>query len=212
MSKSYQKKKKQKSQPPPEDLKPIQIDETILSGQFNNQQRSPINSDMIAAVTSLIEKFEDLGLTDSDGLLLGSDEFNIEEFETKIQTILGNKKIKCNQQNLKKYCNFLQTTLETPCYLTGRENFSWEEEYLLGSGTSRTYERLKKKYPTHTDTFKLLEFSQTVSEIDGIFVEVERTSDRQQFTLPLADLVALTPDSLNYSIIEDYCIWFINYD
>jgi hypothetical protein len=212
MSKSYQKKKKQKSQPPSEDLKPIQIDETILSGQFTNKQRGHLNTDMMAAVTSLIQKFEDLGLTHPDGSLLGSDEFNIEAFEERIQKILGRKKIECTQQNLAKYCQSLQTTLQTPCYLTGREDFLWEEEYVFGEGSAKTYEQLKKKYPSHTDIFKFLKFSQTLSEIDGILVDVERTSDHKKFTLPLADLAATTPDSPNYPIIEDYCIWFINYD
>ena len=212
MSKSYQKKKKQKYNPPPDDLKPIQIDETILSGRFNYKQSSPVDTEMMAVVTRLIEKFEDLGLDCSDGLLLGSDEFDIEAFETRIQEILGRKKIECTPQNIKRYSHFLQTTLEIPCYLTGRESFPWEEEYLFGSGSSRSYERLKKKHPAHTDTFKLLALSQTFSEIDGISVEVERTSDQKKFTLPLADLATSTVDSPNHSIIEDYCIWFINYD
>ncbi|MGB3404138.1 MAG: calcium-binding protein [Microcoleaceae cyanobacterium] len=212
MSKSYQKKKKQKSPPPPEDLRPIQIDETILSGRFNYKQSSPIDSDMMAVVTRLIEKFEDLGLTGSDGLLLGSDEFDVEAFEARLQEILGRKNLESTPQNIKRYCHFLQANIQNPCYLTGRESFSWEEEYLFGSGSAKSYERLKKKHPTHTDIFKLLEFSQTFSEIDGILVEVERTSDQKKFTLPLADLAMSTVDSPNYSIIEDYCIWFINYD
>jgi hypothetical protein len=212
MSKSYQKKKKQKSPSPPEDLRPIQIDETILSGRFNYKQSSPIDSDMMAVVSRLIEKFEDLGLTGSDGLLLGSDEFDVEAFEVRLREILGRKKIECTAQNVKRYCQFLQANIQNPCYLTGRESFSWEEEYLFGSGSARSYERLKNKYPTHTDTFKLLEFSQNISEIDGIVVEVERTSDHQKFTLPLADLATSTVDCSNHSIIEDYCIWYINYD
>ncbi len=212
MSKSYQKKKKHKSQPPPEDLKPIEIDETILSGQFNCKQSGDMNFDMLAAVTNLIEKFEDLGLTSPEELLLSSNEFNLEEFEGRIQNILGSKKIKCTQQNLQRYFNSLQVTLQQPCYLTGRESFSWEEEYLFGEGSTRAYERLKTKYPAHTDVFKLLKFSKSLSEIDGILVEVERTNDQKKFTLPLADLTASTPDSPNYPIVEDYCIWFINYD
>jgi hypothetical protein len=212
MSKSYQKKKKQKSQPPSEDLKPIQIDETILSGQYVNQQRDHLEVDLMSAVTSLLQQFEDLGLSPTDGLLFDADGFDIQEFEDKIQKILGRKDIECTPKNLAKYCKFIQTSLQTPCYLTGREEFPWEEEYLLGQGSARAYEKLKKKYPSHTDIFKLLKISQTLSEIDGILVDVERTSDHKQFTLPLADLAASSPDSPNYSVIEDYCIWFIHYD
>jgi hypothetical protein len=212
MSKSYQKKKKQKSQPPSEDLKPIQIDETILSGQLLNKQHGHLNTDMMAAVTHLLQKFEDLGLPRSDELLCEADGVNIKEFEGRIQKILGRKKIECTQQNLEKYAQFLQASLQSPCYLVGREDFPWEEECLLGEGSAREYEKLKKEYPSHTDIFKLLKISQTLSEIDGVLVEVERTSDHKKFTLPLADLAASLPDSPNYPVIEDYCIWFINYD
>lgn len=45
----------------------------------------------------------------------------------------------------------------------------------------------------------------------GILVRVQRTSDRERFDLPLADLEALNKDCKTREVLDDYAFWFVNY-
>jgi len=47
-------------------------------------------------------------------------------------------------------------------------------------------------------------------ECDGIFVYVQRISDKKKFVLPLADLKATDRKSKNYQLLDDYSVWFVN--
>ena len=47
--------------------------------------------------------------------------------------------------------------------------------------------------------------------MEGIIVDVKRVSDNRKFTIPLAELKASDEESPNYSLIEDYLTWFVNY-
>ncbi len=210
MSKSYQKKKNHKPQPPPADLEPIQIDEMVVTGQ-TSPPRGHQSPHLMQSIADLIETMEELGLGDAVGALPSSQEYDIEAFESRIQKILDSQTINCNQKNLKQYLKHLKTRLQIPCYLTGREDFPWEEEYVYGEGSQQAYEQLKQTYPSHTDQFKLLQFSDQPSADEGILVEVQRTCDQKKFTLPLAALEVTSSDSPDYPLVEDYCIWFINY-
>jgi len=131
--------------------------------------------------------------------------------EEKVKKILGNNRIKVNQKTLNKYFKYLTENLELPCYLSGAEEFFWEEEYLYGPGNAKDYEELKKTNPSYTDIFALEIFQPKFDEMDGIMVDVKRVSDNRQFTLPLAELEVSDEDSPNHSLIEDYLAWFITY-
>ncbi|MDS1345736.1 calcium-binding protein [Planktothrix agardhii] len=204
MSKLYQNKNKNKLQPPGDDLKPIQIDETIVSGLVNKRLNSLDSSDPRMILKSMIEQMESLGL-------INKDFFDVEQFEGKIKKILGNSRIKVNQKTLNKYFKYLKENLELPCYLGGSEEFLWEEEYLYGPGKTKEYEKLKKTNPSYTDVFVLENFQPKFDETDGIMVDVKRVSDQREFTLSLAELEPSDEDSPNYILLEDYSIWFINY-
>ncbi|HEY9867463.1 MAG TPA: calcium-binding protein [Candidatus Obscuribacterales bacterium] len=219
MSKLYQNKNKKKIQPPGDDLKPIQIDETIVSGLVNKQRNRLESSDPRMILKSMIEQMESLGLINQDFFDLGDEdededddeEFDVEEFRERVKKILGNNRIKVNPKTLNKYFKYLKENLELPCYLTGSEEFFWEEEYLYGPGKSKEYEELKKTYPSYTDIFILENFQPKFDEMDGIMVDVKRASDNRKFTLPLAELEVSDENSPNYSFIEDYLVWFLTY-
>ncbi len=45
---------------------------------------------------------------------------------------------------------------------------------------------------------------------DGIFVNVQRVSDKKKFVLPLADLKSIDKKSKNCQLLDDYSVWFVN--
>ncbi|MGL5080614.1 MAG: hypothetical protein ACRC8A_03930 [Microcoleaceae cyanobacterium] len=228
MSKSYQKSEKRKMQPAPEGLKPLQLDETIICGQ-HERHPNDFAQHLTQSITDFFEQASPLDLTRSKELLATNDNalrilgilkaegedslFDIEQFEQRIMSILRTKDLTLSAGKMKQYLRHLTKTTEHPCYLTGGDVFEWEEDFWnSGSGTQKKYESLKQEKACHTDVFQLKKFAPEFDEIDGFFVEVERTSDRKEFILPLIDLTVADENSLNYDLINDYCIWFINYD
>ncbi len=209
MSKIYQNKKKNQSSSGGENLTPIQIDETIISGQVN-KHRDTFKQELIASMTSLIEQMESMGLVNPEDCL-EDDDFEIEEFEAKIKLILKTNDLEVNSKTLNRYLKYLKDQVKSPCYLTGTEEFDWEEEYLFGAGTKKEYEKLKQTKPSYTDVFLLTQFNNTVDDIEGILVDVKRVTDNRKFTLPLAELEVTEQTSANYQLIEDYLTWFVNY-
>jgi hypothetical protein len=45
----------------------------------------------------------------------------------------------------------------------------------------------------------------------GLFAKVARLSDKKRFQLPLAEMKAVDKKSAEYQLMEDYSIWFLNY-
>ncbi|ERT04784.1 calcium binding family protein [Lyngbya aestuarii BL J] len=215
MSKSYQKNQKRQPQLAPEDIQPIQIDETILTGSTNrskgNQQQQHQQQHLMLSMENVLEQMETLGLLDPEKLMQEFGEVDREEFEDRIKTILETKIIEVDEPNLNRYLQYLQKNIQKPCYLTGSEEFLWEEDYLFGEGSQKKYEKLKKTQPSYTDVFTLVKFSETLSDVDGLLAEVQRVSDQKMFVLPLADLEVTDENSPNYKLIEDYLMWFLNY-
>jgi hypothetical protein len=134
-----------------------------------------------------------------------------DEQEKRIIGVLGKGNTRVTQKTLQTYLTYLRQNLEMPCYLTGIEDFPWEERYVFGYGDEKEYEKLKKTNASYTDTFKLLSLDEDVSEWKGILVHVERAADKKKFTLPLADLEATDRKSRNYELLDDYSVWFVNY-
>ena len=50
----------------------------------------------------------------------------------------------------------LRRSLVLPCEVTGIEDFQWEEVYVIGPGSRKEYERLKKHQPSYRDRFELV--------------------------------------------------------
>ena len=209
MSKSYQKNQKRQPQLEPEDIQPIQIDETIVTGSGSRSAGSP-QQHLMLSMANVLEQMESLGLLDPEQLMQEFGDVDQGELEEKVQKILGTSDIDVDEANLGRYLKFLKKHIQKPCYLTGNEEFLWEEDYLFGDGSQSRYEKLKKTKPSYTDVFALVKFVETPSEVDGLLVEVRRVSDQKTFVLPLADLEVTDENSPNYQLIEDYLMWFLN--
>ena len=113
-------------------------------------------------------------------------------------------------ETLERYLEHLKQHLELPCQLTGIEDFPWEELYVIGPGSKKEHERLRKTRPSYMDTYALLSFDDVKSRV-GIFVAVRRVSDKKKFVLPLADLKATTQQSKNDELLDDFSVWFVNW-
>jgi hypothetical protein len=107
-------------------------------------------------------------------------------------TILGTKKLDVTRKTVRTYLSYLKKHVEIPCQLTGIEDFEWEEPYAFSYGSKREYEELKKTQPSYTDKFNLIKFEGEMDDYyDGIFVHVQRVSDKKKFALPLASVERL---------------------
>jgi hypothetical protein len=119
-----------------------------------------------------------------------------------------------NMENLQKYLEYLKDNIETPYIVTGIEDmgcFGWEEYYTFGPGSERKYNKLKKKYPSFTDEYRLLGFHDDFGEEEGLYVDVQRISDKKKFSLTLADLEGVDKNSKNAQLIHDHSVWFVNF-
>ena len=207
MPKSNQRQNKNKSQPDTRKLKPIEIDETIVS-----TKTAKVNGGENLTITVPIEDFlQQIGAFQG---MEGEDEaeqIHWEVFEQKLEEILGTTNLDVNPTNLKKYLKYLKQNLTIPCLVTGMEEFEWEEHYTMGPGSKKEYQKLKKTQPSYTDKFNLLKLDNKLDVEYGILAVLERTTDNQKFTLPLADLETVVEDSINAELLEDYSMWFFTY-
>ena len=101
--------------------------------------------------------------------------------------------------------------LTLPCEVTGSEDFPWEEYYIIGGGSKKEHNKLRKTKPSYLDTYELLKVVYTVEGYSELMVAVKRTSDKKKFTLPLADLEVSDGNSQNYRLIDDYAFWYVNW-
>ena len=207
MPKSNQRQNKKKSQPDTRKLKPIKIDETIVSGKT-----SKMNGGENLSITVPLDDF----LQQIDSFQIVEDDDEVEEiyeevFEQKLEEVLGTTTFKVNQTNLKKYLKYLKQNLAIPCLVTGVEEFEWEEYYTVGPGSQKEYQKLKKTQPSYTDEFNILKLDNKLDVRDGILAVLERTTDNLKFTLPLAELEGVVEDSVDAKLLQYYGIWFFTY-
>ncbi len=137
-----------------------------------------------------------------------------DEQEKRIAQILSDDETNEDQlwktsKTLEKYYKYLKENLDSPCIMTGIEDFSWEERYVFGYGSKKEYEKLKNDRPSYTDIFELIAFENEVHE--QIFVKVKRQSDGKTFIIELDTLEAIDTTSKNYQILDDYAVWYVNY-
>lgn len=116
-----------------------------------------------------------------------------------------------NEKTLKIYLRYLGRNVEHPCILTGSEDFEWEEFYVIGPGSKKDHHRLRKTHASYLDTFELIDFVLDPYGGGGIHAEVRRLSDKKIFILPLDYLQVKPRRSKNFSLIDDYGVWFVNY-
>ncbi|MGB3508059.1 MAG: calcium-binding protein [Microcoleaceae cyanobacterium] len=207
MPKSNQRQNKNGSQPDTREPQPIEIDETIVSGKLgtvNNVDRVTINVPLEKFLEQM-SAFEIMEGEDED------EDIHLEIFEQKLEEILGSTNLEVTKTNLNKFLKYLKQNIQYPCVVTGMDEFEWEEYYTMGSGSKKEYQKLKKTKASHTDKFNILKLNDSLDAEDGILAEVERTSDKKKFTLPLAELESVVEESLNTELLEDYSMWFFSY-
>jgi hypothetical protein len=139
-----------------------------------------------------------------------------EEQYARIEAIIGDEEDSKFDECVEKFHQHLASSLELPCDVTGLEDFSWEEFYVLGPGDSEEYEELQQDRPSYTDTFELLEIEAgTCSEWmmfsgEDLAGRMRRKSDGKEFYLGLAEIGAVDKKSKNYQLLQDYGVWFVN--
>jgi len=135
----------------------------------------------------------------------------------RVESILGGSKTLSFHEMVAKFFVHLQRVLVLPCEVTGIEDFDWEEYYVLGPGSPKEYERLKKRQPSYRDRFELVAIERdVVSEWmlfggEDIAAHVRRKSDGKEFFLGLAELKAIDKRSPRNQLLDDYAVFFTNY-
>jgi hypothetical protein len=138
------------------------------------------------------------------------------EQDVRIAEIIGDDQKMSFKDGVKKFYHHLNKSLQLPCEVTGIEDFRWEEYYVIGPGNQKEYKRLCKNQPSFQDIFELL-----VIEADGysewmmfgredLAGLVRRKSDGKEFYLGLSEIEAVEKNSINYQLLDDYAVWFVN--
>ncbi len=112
---------------------------------------------------------------------------------------------------LKTYLQYIKDNLDDACEITGIEDFEWEEYYIVGPGSKKEHEKLRKTRPSFMDRYKIIAFDNEPDEDYGILFNLRRISDGKKFTLPLVDLKATDKKNPSYQILDDYSVWFVNW-
>jgi hypothetical protein len=113
-------------------------------------------------------------------------------------------------ETLEHYKKYLERELKFPIGVTGWEDFSWEEFYVLGPGDKREYEALKRTRASYTDILQMTRLSAHCDPDYGLFAHLTRKLDKKRFELPLADFKAVNKKSVEYQLLEDYSVWIVN--
>lgn len=212
MSKSDKSKNGSPEKSLPDDLKVMEMDEAVFgraSEKFQKERK--LNNFMGGMKVSKLVEQDEIDVVIEQML----DRYNFdneEEFENRLASILGKPDdVEVSETNLQIYLAYLKKNLKIPCSLTGGEDFEWEEYYVMGRGSKKEYEKLKKTQPSSTDTFNLIGFNDYINEEDGLLVDVQRVTDNKKFTLPLSNLEVTDETSDNDELLDDYATWFVNY-
>ena len=128
--------------------------------------------------------------------------------DKRIHGILGDDDRR-TMENATRYRSYLLKNLSLPIIVTGMEDFSWEEPYVVGGWDQREYEELKKTNPSYTDTFELQTLGPP-NEHEDVIAKVKRLSDGRVFEIGLSWLCCDDDKSDAYSLLDDYGVWHTN--
>ena len=132
--------------------------------------------------------------------------------EKRIAEALGAQEVpEVDERNLLKYRKHLLGRLDKGTVLTGREDFPWEEKYVIGPGNLAEYERLKKTNPSYKDEYKLFDISETETQENDLIAVVERLSDKKRFEIGLSWLTTKNKNSKDFQPIDDFATWVVNW-
>ena len=133
----------------------------------------------------------------------------MKDWQQRIHLVLGDDSER-SEENALRYLAYLRTALKFPVRVTGREDFQWEERYVLGGWSQSEYAHLKKTNPSFTDIFDLIELLPPGSDAD-VTAKISRISDKRTFMIGLYWLTTTTEDDKNFQTLDDYATWHANY-
>lgn len=134
--------------------------------------------------------------------------------EERIEAIIGDDESLTFDDAVVKFYEHLRRSLQLPCYVTGDEDFQWEEYYVLGPGSPIEYQKLRETQPSYQDIFELRSIANDVYSEWKLFYDeilvghVCRTSDGKEFYLGLTEIVPVDKESANCRLLHDYSVWF----
>ncbi|MFM7580975.1 MAG: hypothetical protein ACKO5Q_29095 [Microcystaceae cyanobacterium] len=141
----------------------------------------------------------------------------LEEQEARIKAIIGidendeEELASVNEETMAIYGQYLIANLVHPCYLTGSEDFSWEERFVFGYMSQKEHSEIRKKRASYLDTFRLIELIGDLNRWGELGAKVKRMEDGKMFELSLSELEVTDCSSPNYQLLNDYSFWFWNY-
>jgi len=136
----------------------------------------------------------------------------MDDQEKRIASIFNMDEVpEVRDETLRIFLNHIKDNLNTSCEITGIEDFGWEEYYIIGPGSKKEHDKLRKTRPSFMDTYKIIVFDDEPDEDYGILINLRRISDKKKFTLPLADLEVTDKKNHSYQILDDFSVWFVNW-
>jgi hypothetical protein len=132
--------------------------------------------------------------------------------EARIAQVFGTKGApEVSQENLLKYRKYLLQHFDRKTVLTGREDFPWEEKYVIGPGSRTEYEKLKKTNPSYTDDYELIDISVDEVEENDLLATVKRLSDGKSFEIGLSWLTTKKKMGKDHQLLDDFATWAVNW-
>ena len=136
----------------------------------------------------------------------------MDDQEKRIAAIFGmDDVLKVSAETLIIFLKYIKDNIDITCEISGIEDFEWEEYYMIGPGSKKEHEKLRKTRPSFMDTYKIFGFDDVPDEDYGILVNLRRTTDKKKFSLPLADMEATDKNHPSYTLLDDYSVWFVNW-
>jgi hypothetical protein len=136
----------------------------------------------------------------------------MDDSELRITHALGTKKVPAvSRRHLIRYRKYLLSCLDKNCVFTGREDFLWEEIYVFGPGDKAEYERLKKKFPSYTDDYQLLDLITDKTMENDLIAQVKRLSDQKNFNIGLSWLTTKDKHCQEFQFLNDFASWIVNW-
>jgi len=132
------------------------------------------------------------------------------KYELRVAKLLKCKIIpEVSVKYLQTYRKYLINQLSPGVALKGREDFLWEEYYLIGPGEKSEYEFLKQSNPSYKDDFILLKILSKTTEKDLIAL-VKRISDDKKFQIGLSWLTTRSRRDKDFQLLDDFASWVVN--
>jgi hypothetical protein len=129
----------------------------------------------------------------------------------RIAEILGRDEApEVGKGTLQVYRVYLLRHLNKETVLAGREDFNWEEFYLLGPGDEKEYHERKKSRPSYTDDFVFIDILKETIDDHDLIARVKRLSDGKIFDVGLSWLTTKKKKTDAYQVLDEFAAWVVN--